>query len=141
MGARGAENDGGLDGRDQPCRVLLVDDSPDLRLLLRVLLDGYEEFKVVGEAVDGLEAIALAAELVPTVILLDVSSPLLENLSAVDYLHEVSPHSAIVAVSSLPGGAPDDPRMAEVDDWIPKNLPQEALVHSLRSAVNHHADH
>jgi RNA polymerase sigma factor (sigma-70 family) len=63
-------------------RVLLVDDQALLRSGLRILLEGQEDLVVVGEAADGGEAVALARLLEPDVILMDLSMPGVDGLSA-----------------------------------------------------------
>ena len=60
------------------CRVLIVDDHPSFRASARRLLEA-EGFAVVGEAGDGAEALARAAELDPELILLDVQLPDLDG--------------------------------------------------------------
>ena len=56
-------------------RVLLVDDEPDMRVLVRLTLERTEDIEVVGEAASGLEAIGLVGELSPDVLLLDQMMP------------------------------------------------------------------
>jgi DNA-binding NarL/FixJ family response regulator len=63
-------------------RVLLADDQVLVRAGLRALLDAEPDIDVVGEAGDGAQALRLAAELVPDVILMDVRMPVLDGLAA-----------------------------------------------------------
>ena len=56
-------------------RVLLVDDEPDMRMLVRLTLERTEDIEVVGEAESGLEAIELVGEHAPDVLLLDQMMP------------------------------------------------------------------
>jgi two-component system response regulator NreC len=63
-------------------RILLVDDHPVLRTGLRTLLEQESDMKVVGEAADGHEAVALAKRLRPDVIIMDISMPGLDGLEA-----------------------------------------------------------
>jgi DNA-binding NarL/FixJ family response regulator len=62
--------------------VLVADDHALLRAAFRALLDGEEGMTVVGEAADGEEAVALARETRPDVVLMDISMPLLDGLEA-----------------------------------------------------------
>lgn len=64
-------------------RIMLVDDSPVVRLGLRTLLETEPDLEVVAEAGDGDEALALAAEHQPEVVLLDVRMPRRDGLSVV----------------------------------------------------------
>ena len=63
-------------------RVLLADDQALVRAGFRALLDSQDDLSVVGEAADGAEAVRLAAELVPDVVLMDIRMPVEDGLSA-----------------------------------------------------------
>jgi two-component system chemotaxis response regulator CheY len=65
-----------------PKRILVVDDSPQIRKLVRVYFDRQSDFRVCGEAVDGIEAIEKATELSPDLVILDVSMPRMDGLHA-----------------------------------------------------------
>lgn len=67
-----------------PIRVLLVDDQTLVRAGFRALLDSEPDIEVVGEAVDGAEAIRLAGEHAPDVVLMDVRMPHVDGLEATD---------------------------------------------------------
>jgi DNA-binding NarL/FixJ family response regulator len=83
-----------------PCiRILLADDFEPWRICLRSLLEGRPEFKVVGEAIDGLDAVEKAQELQPDVILLDISMPRLNGLEAAERIRAIAPQSKILFVS------------------------------------------
>jgi DNA-binding NarL/FixJ family response regulator len=63
-------------------RVLLADDQALVRSGFRMILEARPDFEVVGEAEDGLQAVGLARELAPDVILMDVRMPVLDGLQA-----------------------------------------------------------
>jgi two-component system response regulator NreC len=67
---------------DEPIRVLIADDHTIVRSGVRMLLDAESEFRVVGEAVDGQEALALIEKLHPDVVLMDISMPGMGGLEA-----------------------------------------------------------
>jgi DNA-binding NarL/FixJ family response regulator len=78
--------------------VLLVDDHPVVRHGVRTLLER-EKFKIVGEASDGLEAIAAAEQSLPDVVVLDLSMPTLNGVGAVREIAKVSPRSHVVLLT------------------------------------------
>lgn len=71
-----------MDRRSEPIRILLADDHPILRDGLRRLLEAEPGFKVVGEASDGAEAVKLALQLKPDLLLLDLAMPRRTGLEA-----------------------------------------------------------
>jgi DNA-binding NarL/FixJ family response regulator len=80
-------------------RVLIVDDHASFRRGARTLLDS-EGFEVVGEAADGGSAVALAAELEPDLVLLDIQLPDSDGFVVAERLLAADPHLRIVLVSS-----------------------------------------
>lgn len=81
-------------------RVLLVDDSSDIRLLLRRMLKR-SSFDVIGEACDGREAIVLAEQLRPDVVVLDLAMPVMDGLEALPEIRRSLPHAKIVVLSGF----------------------------------------
>src|SRR5205809_3204905 len=80
-------------------RILLVDDHPLTRSAMAGLLQQHG-FDVVGEAADGESAIARAAELSPDLVLLDLSMPGLDGLSALPRLREAAPSCEVVVLTA-----------------------------------------
>lgn len=76
-------------------RVLVVDDESDIRFMLRTMLEAFGQ-DVVGEAADGQEAIDLARDLQPEVVVLDLMMPGLDGFRALPVLLEVTPGARIV---------------------------------------------
>jgi CheY-like chemotaxis protein len=91
----------GTEGRTRPTRVLVVDDEPPIRTLLRLVLRRDERFELVGEAVDAEEAIARAADLEPDVVLLDLLMPGQHGRDALPALRAAAPDAMILVLSSL----------------------------------------
>lgn len=77
-------------------RVLVVDDTDAMRALLRLVFEGDDRFELVGEGVDGVEAIQLSSELHPDLIVLDRQMPRLGGVEALPEIRRASPGSAIV---------------------------------------------
>jgi DNA-binding NarL/FixJ family response regulator len=85
-----------------PTTVLIVDDHPSFRATARALLEA-EGFDVVGEAADGAEALALAAQTHPQVVLLDVQLPDIDGFAVAAKLTANGNSPAVVLVSSRDG--------------------------------------
>jgi DNA-binding NarL/FixJ family response regulator len=77
-------------------RVLVVDDTEDLRAVIRLLLEMDGRFEVVGEAEDGLEGVASADRLQPDVVLLDRTMPRMSGLEALPEIRRVAPEASVV---------------------------------------------
>ena len=80
-------------------RVLIVDDHASFRSCTRALLES-EGFDVVGEAADGESAVAVAAELQPELVLLDIQLPDIDGFAVAEKLLASNPELQIVLVSS-----------------------------------------
>ena len=80
-------------------RVLIVDDHASFRRCARTLLES-EGYDVVGEAADGASAVALAAELEPELVLLDIQLPDIDGFAVAERMLAKDPRLQIVLVSS-----------------------------------------
>jgi len=88
-------------GLTPPLRVLIVDDSPFMRRVIRLLLEKSGRFEVVGEAADGSDGLDMARALRPDVITLDWHMPRLDGREMLKRLR-VESNVPVVMVSSLP---------------------------------------
>lgn len=85
----------------KPCRVVIADDTPDIRMLLRWSLEPDDRFEIVGEAANGAEALALLNENEVDAILLDLAMPVMDGLQAIPRIKSESPHTRIVVLSGF----------------------------------------
>jgi PAS domain S-box-containing protein len=82
-------------------RVLIVDDAEDIRTLLRLKLGRHERFDVVGEAVDGVDAVDQARALQPHLVLLDMAMPRMDGLQALPLIRAAVPDVRVVVLSGF----------------------------------------
>jgi CheY-like chemotaxis protein len=113
-------------------RVLIVDDTADVRLLVRMLLAERGGIDVVAEATNGLEAIELSAALQPDLIVLDIAMPELDGLAALPRLRSVAPDSRIVMLSAFPRASLEAVALAAgAAAYVEKTVATEELVDEL----------
>lgn len=79
--------------------VLVADDTLELRLVVRMLLERSGSFDVVAEACDGQEAVELAGEHHPDVVLLDLTMPRLNGADAIPRIRAISPRSVVIVLT------------------------------------------
>lgn len=82
-----------------PLRVLIVDDHPFFAEALTITLEADSRLEVAGHAQNGREAVELASELRPDVVLMDLEMPFLDGFEATKAVRKVSPGSCVVVVS------------------------------------------
>jgi len=80
---------------------VITDDALFMRTLLRKIIEQYEEYEVVGEASNGLEAIEVAKKYQPDILTLDITMPEMDGLQAVKEILKVSPKTRIIMVSAM----------------------------------------
>lgn len=80
-------------------RILLADDHPLLRQALVNVLEKYDDFEVIAEASDGLEAVKLATQLLPDVVIMDISMPNLNGLEATKQIKASCPSIAVLVLT------------------------------------------
>jgi DNA-binding NarL/FixJ family response regulator len=82
-------------------RVILVDDHHVVLAGLARLLNGYNDIEVVGNAANGEEAVRVAAELEPDVVLMDLAMPIMDGVEATRRIRAAQPNVKIVVLTSL----------------------------------------
>jgi DNA-binding NarL/FixJ family response regulator len=83
----------------KPIRILLADDHTVVRKGLRLLLESQPEFQVIADAANGREAVAMAEEHRPDVVVMDVAMPTLNGIEAARQITGRLPHTAVVFLS------------------------------------------
>ena len=116
-------------------RILVVDDHQMLREALVGMLE-LSGFEVVGAVADGADATSLAAELLPDVVLMDLSMPVLNGLDATRLLREVAPATAIVLFSAFYSAELKRQAFAAgAVAYLPKGCSAERLRATVEAAV------
>ncbi|WP_374777911.1 response regulator transcription factor [Streptomyces sp. NBC_01310] len=82
-------------------RVLIADDQPLVRRGLALILAPDPDFEVVGEAEDGARAVALAREIRPDVVVMDIRMPVLDGVQATEELARTLPETRVLALSTF----------------------------------------
>lgn len=83
-------------------RVLIVDDSLDVRSILRRRLEKDERFKVIAEATNGLEGVEMTKEHRPDVVVLDLGMPGMDGLEALPLIRAAHPDVKVAILSGFP---------------------------------------
>jgi len=122
---------------DGEIRVLLCDDAPGFRALLRYTLDEEPDVVVVGEAGDAEAGLRAIAELCPDVVLLDISMPGgVQGLDAIAAMRDRSPATRIVALS---GFTAEEMGPVALDRgahaYVEKGTGTVAIRHAIRAAA------
>jgi two-component system, NarL family, response regulator LiaR len=84
-----------------PIRILLVDDHDMVRRGLAVFLLAYDDLVLVGEAVNGVDAVEKCAQLQPDVILMDLMMPVMDGVSATKLIRDGFPDTQVIALTSF----------------------------------------
>ncbi len=120
----------------QPIRVLLCDDTRDIRLLLSLALELAGGFDVVGEAADGSEAIAQATAHQPDVVLLDLAMPVLDGLQALPQIRACAPDCLVVVLSGFGADAMGEEAVRlGAATYVQKGVNPTELAEQLRALV------
>ena len=124
--------------------MLVVDDSPFIRRVVKDVIDGASDFEVIGEASNGYEAIALVHALSPDLLTLDVDMPALDGLQTLGYVMSEAPRPVVMLSSAddrgdttmraLELGAVDFVRKPGRADALDIATLRERLLGALRAA-------
>jgi DNA-binding NarL/FixJ family response regulator len=118
-------------------RLLIADDHPVVRDGLRGMFAAEPEFEVVGQAGDGAEAIRLAEELRPDVILMDLQMPGVNGLTAISELTERGVAARVLVLTTYDTDGYVVPAIeAGATGYLLKDAPRDELLRAVRSAAD-----
>jgi DNA-binding NarL/FixJ family response regulator len=118
-------------------RVLLVDDQALFREGLNTLLSIHSDIEIVGEANNGEEAIQMAAQTSPDVVLMDLRMPVLDGVAATRRLVQTQPNSRVIVLTTFD----DDEHIFEglragAVGYLLKDVSSSKLVEAIRAAAS-----
>ncbi len=113
-------------------RVLIVDDQPLVRSGLRMIVATREEFSVVGEATQGLEALEMVKQLNPDVVIIDIQMPVLDGVEATRRITALpNPPKVLVLTTFERDDYLHEALRAGASGFLLKNSPPERLLDAL----------
>jgi DNA-binding NarL/FixJ family response regulator len=120
--------------------VLLVDDHPMVRAGLATLISTTDDLKIIGEAESGEQAVSMTGDLLPEVVLMDLSMPGIGGVEATRRILEQNPHVNVVVLTSFA----DQERVADAlaagaIGYMLKDCDSRELLAAIRSAALGHA--
>ena len=117
-------------------RVLLVDDHPLLLQGLAAILQGQPGISVVGEALDGRQAVELVRQFEPDVVVMDLVMPEMDGVQATRAIVECCPNTRVIGLSSLGQGRTiRDAIEAGMSGYMPKRCAVNELVDAVRAVA------
>ena len=102
-------------------RVVLADDTVEIRRLLRMTLEFDGRFSVIDEAGDGVAAVKVASEQQPDAVVLDLAMPVMDGLQAIPQIRREAPQTKILVLSGFDAGQMSSEAMSRgADAYIEK---------------------
>lgn len=115
---------------NQPKRVFIVDDQPSALKGLKAILAFFPEILVVGEAVNGQEAVRLVAEQQPDVVIMDLQMPVMDGIEATRLIKRQWPEIKVV-VLTVQAARRAEAFVAGADHFLLKGNGPETLQHAI----------
>ncbi|MDX6426597.1 MAG: hypothetical protein QOD52_2002, partial [Gaiellaceae bacterium] len=121
-------------------RIVIADDQTLVRDGFRMILDAQDDIEVVGEATDGLEAVACARELRPDVVLMDIRMPGRDGLEATRDVLRESPQTHVLILTTFDlNEYVYEAMKAGASGFLLKDIPRSQLIEGIRTVAAGHA--
>lgn len=125
-----------MDAGPSAVRVLVVDDAPDVRRLVEVLINERDGWRVVASARNGEEGVEQARAAQPDLVLLDISMPVMDGLEALPQVRDAAPKAIVVMLTGFPSRAAlQSARDAGADGFLEKSDLVDRLLPDLEAIV------
>ena len=123
--------------KQHPVRVVIVDDDQPVRLSLKLVFGSDPDIEVVGEAVNGRQAVELTAETRPDVVLMDCRMPVMDGLEATQIIKGRQPEVKVIMLTAAFENR-DKAHAAGADAFLLKDA---GSIHTLRDAILESSNH
>jgi DNA-binding NarL/FixJ family response regulator len=112
--------------------VLIVDDHTHVRQVLRQIIESYDDLTIAGEAVNGEEAMLLAAKLKPAAVVMDIHLPVLNGIPATTLIKVNNPFTAVIGLTA---GDPREDEKAMTIAGASVVINKSEVLHALYPAI------
>lgn len=123
-------------GNLEKIRVLLVDDHPMFRFGVRSLIETEDDIDVVGEAANGSEAVEMADELMPDVIIMDLVMPEMDGVEATRRVMRNHPDAVVLIFSVVDDDAVFEAMRAGAKGYLLKGASREETLRAIRAIAS-----
>jgi two-component system response regulator DegU len=118
-------------------RLMIVDDLEHVRQGMRTLLNLVDDIEVIGEAINGFEALGMATVLKPDVVLMDLDMPKMDGLEASKWIKQITPATRIMTITIHDTDTfRAQAEAAGVDAFVVKATQSEVLVEKIRELAD-----
>jgi DNA-binding NarL/FixJ family response regulator len=124
----------GGEGRRAPITVVLADDEPMIRAMLAQTLSG-DGVEVIGEAGNGEDALALALDLRPDVVLIDIKLPGITGVQTIERLGLLAPTSKVLVLTRTEQNQVVEAIIAGANGYILKTAPPKTIISAVRATA------
>jgi two-component system, chemotaxis family, chemotaxis protein CheY len=122
------------DQRADDVRIVVIDDTSDIRLLLCTVLNR-NGMQVVGEAADGRAGVDLVRAERPDVVLLDLAMPIMDGVEALPLIRQLVPDARIIVFSAFAGAITEQVLRSGADGFLEKGTPLMSIVACVEELV------